>query len=125
MTNDRSAAGCAPVRAMSAPIDSRPASRDLSGTVIATDALVATLTVSQLRRVVADAAMDAFERATAPRGDWMTRKEVAQMVGYKESYLSELVRRRSFPAHQPSGPGSRLMFRRTEVEAWIADQGKR
>jgi len=83
------------------------------------EALLVTLTVSQLRALIAIEVCAAMERAVAPRGDWMTKEEVAEMVGYEPSYISELVRRRGLPAHQRGGRGSRHMFKRAEVEDWI------
>lgn len=55
--------------------------------------------------------------------DWLTAEQVTSLVGYKRSYLPELVRRHGLPAHQPNGRGGRLVFRRDEVEAWVAQRG--
>lgn len=97
---------------------------DESEAVVSTDALIVTLTVSQFRAIVARAATEAVERAIVPRAEWMTRQEVAEMLGYEESYVSELVRRRGLPAHQPGGRGTRQSFKRSEVERWLRE-GKR
>jgi len=70
-----------------------------------------------------------IREATAPlhsakaRGEWLTAAEVAALLGYEESYIAELTRRRGLPYHQPNGPRTRKMYRRSEVEAWAARKG--
>lgn len=85
-------------------------------------------TVDELRAIVREeiAAARATNVAKHEPNDWFTASEVAALVGYRRSYVAELVRRHGLPAHQPNGRGGRLMFRRDEVETWVAQRkGKR
>lgn len=105
-------------------VDIAPRAMDESEPVVSADTPIVMLTVSQLCAIVERAATEAVGRAIAPRGEWMTREEVAEMLGYEASYVSELVRRRGLPAHQPGGRGTRQSFKRSEVERWLRE-GKR
>ena len=72
-----------------------------------------------LESMIKQAVRTALDDTVNP-SEWMGRDEVAEMLGYKPSYVSELVRRRGLPCHRVSGRVMR--FRREEVEAWLAQQ---
>lgn len=79
---------------------------------------VVVLTAGQLRRMLVEAAETAARKVLAEGGigrEWMSRVEVAAMLGYRPSYISELVRRRGLPCHWA---GRKMRFRREEVGAW-------
>lgn len=62
-------------------------------------------------------------RTTVHAGtDWITTTQVAAMLGCKPRYVGELARRQKLPSHQPSGRGGRRIYRRSEVEAWVAER---
>jgi len=76
------------------------------------------ITVDELRQVVREelaALLDAKDRNAS---EWLTADDVAQMLGYRRAYVTELARRHGLPCHQPNGPRGRRLFRRGEIEAW-------
>lgn len=50
--------------------------------------------------------------------NFINTREAAQMTGYSRSSLYRLVREGKIPYHRPNGSG-RLLFSRTEVQAWM------
>ena len=82
------------------------------------------LTVDQLRQVLREE-LARLTTASAPASELMTGDEVAELLGFKPTYINELVRRHGLPACQPSGRGGKRMFRRAAVEAWAARRESR
>jgi excisionase family DNA binding protein len=78
-------------------------------------------TEEELRAIVREELM-AVVTNTDEQSEWMTAGEVASLLGYSRDYVSELVRRRGLPSHQPNGRGGRRMFKRSEVEEWAEKQ---
>lgn len=81
--------------------------------------------LEELRALVRTEVEAAVRAAGAATSDWLTADQVADLFGYRRKYVPELVRRHGLPAHQPSGRGGRLSFRRAEVEAWAAKRSPR
>ena len=74
--------------------------------------------VAEVSERVARSVLDAHNGS----GEWLGRDEVANLLGYKPDYISELVRRRGLPCHRV---GRLMRFRRVEVNEWAITQGKR
>jgi excisionase family DNA binding protein len=106
----------------------RPASASSSPPValpMPTPLALVVVTPDDLRRLVRDE-LAALLREQLEPDEWITADGIARMLGYRRAYVSELARRHGLPCHQPNGPRSRLMFRRSEVEAWLQKRrGKR
>ncbi len=81
------------------------------------NAALVVISVEQLRSIVREELASLLE-TDHRQSEWLTTDDVAQMLGYRRLYVSELVRRHGLPSHQPSGPRGRHMFRRSEVDAW-------
>ena len=79
---------------------------------------LAVLTHEQLRHMLVEAAEEGARRVIQEldSSEWMNKDAVADMLGYKDSYISELVRRRGLPCHRV---GRKMRFRREEVEEWL------
>jgi excisionase family DNA binding protein len=75
------------------------------------------VTTAQLRQLLREELRALLAEQLRP-SDWLSAADVAQLLGYRRAYVSELVRRHGLPAHQPNGRNGRRMFRRTEIEAW-------
>jgi excisionase family DNA binding protein len=88
------------------------------------DSAIVVISVGQLRQVVREELGALLEGHFRP-SEWIAADEVAQMLGYKRAYISELSRRHDLPSHQPSGPGGRHVFRRSEVEAWALQRSEK
>jgi excisionase family DNA binding protein len=86
---------------------------------------IVVLTREDLRDMLTEVAEAAARRVLDGQGAgavWLGRSEVADLLGYKQGYVSELVRRRGLPCHRI---GRRMRFRRDEVEAWAEAQSTR
>lgn len=71
----------------------------------------------ELKSMIREAVRSALDAASERSDEWLGPDEVASLLGYKRSYVSELVRRRGLPAHRI---GNRhLRFRRSEVLEWM------
>ena len=81
------------------------------------------ITVDELQKIVAAEVRRAIaENTTAPPpSDWLTADQLARELGYDRRTIPALVRRRGLPCHRV---GRKLRFRRSEVDAWIAQHGK-
>lgn len=88
---------------------------------------VIVVTADELREIVREELSRILQRDGTPAPtEFLSADEVAALVGYKRSYVPELIRRHDLPAHQPNGRGARFVFRRDEIEAWVAQRkGKR
>jgi excisionase family DNA binding protein len=74
---------------------------------------------TMITRAIRDAIGDSDSK---DRSEWVGRDEVAETLGYKPSYVYELVRRRGLPCRRI---GRILRFRREDVEAWMARQERK
>lgn len=101
---------------MSAPASDRDVLPSIVGTVIAA-------VEPTLRRIIREEIVSAM--GSAASSAWMTKEQVAELLGYDPEYISELVRRQGLPGHQPGGPGTRYMFERVAVDAWIKSRKAR
>jgi excisionase family DNA binding protein len=85
---------------------------------------VVVLTKEQVETLLEEVAVRAARLVAAERtmdGEWVDREGVAGMLGYRPSYVSELVRRHGLPCHRV---GRKMRFRRREVEAWAEAGGR-
>lgn len=82
------------------------------------------VTAAQLRQLLREELRGLLAEQLQP-SDWLSATAVAQLLGYRRAYVSELVRRHGLPAHQPNGRNGRRMFRRSEVEAWALKRSEK
>lgn len=71
--------------------------------------------LKKIDEIVRKVVREELSLSTPSAGEWMGRDDVAQFLGYKSAYISELVRRRGLPCHRI---GRKMRFRRSEVEDW-------
>lgn len=88
---------------------------------------VVVISVDDLERVVARAVAEGVRNALAERQvttteEWMTPEQVAQLLGYRRSYVPELVRRQGLPCIKY---GRMQRFERSAVLAWAQERGSR
>lgn len=68
------------------------------------------------------AKLEALMNANAGAGthkEVMTAQEVAEYTGYKPSYIQMLATKHEIPVYKPGGTGSKLFFKRGEVDQWL------
>lgn len=75
---------------------------------------VVTISVEELERRIEDAVRRALEGA--PRSEWLTPDQAAELLGVARSSLKVLVRRDGLPTHRA---GRSYRFKRGEVETWL------
>lgn len=80
--------------------------------------LAVTLTVAELRKVVAEAVRDAS--TPQQEAEVLTREQAAEILQVSLPVVMKYVHERGLPAH-PLGPRE-WRFRRSEILQWVADQ---
>ena len=79
---------------------------------------VVTVSTEELRALISEAVAEALA-ADPTREDWMGTVECADYLSTTEASVRDLVYRLGLPAHKAPGT-NRLLFRRSEIDAWIA-----
>ncbi len=78
------------------------------------------VSAEQLRELIRHEVRAAIAESLTNRSQWMSREEVAEMLGYKVTYICELVTRRGLPCHRI---GRKMRFKRSEVLEWAGVAG--
>jgi excisionase family DNA binding protein len=66
------------------------------------------------------------ETKPAPVKEFLSAKEAAEMTGYSEAYMYQLIHARKIPCHRPSGKNrSRIVFYRSELEQFLMNNKQR
>ncbi len=69
-----------------------------------------------------EAAVRRAVTSTHREDEWMSAHEVAQILGVKRETIRSIVRRGELPVYRP---GKNLVFKRSEVIAWVEARAER
>jgi excisionase family DNA binding protein len=76
---------------------------------------IVVMSPSELRDLIREVVRSEIVGKHDADGEWLTKEQVAELLGYRPRYIGELVRRRGLPCHPI---GRKLRFKRSEVRAW-------
>lgn len=95
----------------------------MTNDVITDNTLIATLTVEQLKKIVAPLrAMVIPTSVQSSDKEIMNLEEVVRLTDYSKSTIYKLVHQRKIPFYKPAHGGRKLYFRRKEVSDWLQGQ---
>jgi excisionase family DNA binding protein len=77
----------------------------------------------ELVESLADAIAERLELPRASR--WLDVPRAADHLAKSEDAVRKAAQRRQLPMHQPYGAGSRYLFDRDELDAWVRQNGRR